>query len=108
MAESIILSIKNAESEAEDIKRKSLDEAKQILSEANNQAYKHFEQSIVEAEKEAKKIVKNAEQEAEKEIEKHRHAINKECTNILIESRKKLDKAVETIKERIVNIHGDS
>lgn len=108
MSLEILKSIKQTEDQAEDLQRQSLDDSRQILSEASNQSYKLQEQAIEDAEKDAKDILLKAEKLANTEIKKLQAEVDKECEEIKNHARKKLDKAVEIIMGRVVNIYGNS
>ncbi|MCX7843045.1 MAG: hypothetical protein N2489_08225 [Clostridia bacterium] len=108
MSIDLILSIKQAELQAEQMRRELAETARQILSEANNQAFKLFEQSIEEAEKDARDIIKQAEERVAVEIERLNLEVSQECDVIRQHAREKLDKAVDLITGRIVTVHGNS
>ncbi len=108
MSIDIIKSIKKSESEAEEIKKQSFDDSRQILSEASSQSYKLMEQIVEDAEKEGKQIIKEAERLAGIEVQKLRDEVATECETIKTHGRKNLDKAVEIIIGRIVSFYGNS
>lgn len=108
MSMEIIAAIREAELQAERIKKQSLDDARQIVAEANNQGYKLMEQTIEEAEKESADLIKKAEKSAEDEIRKLKSIVDEECAEIKQHAMKKIDMASARIVERVVNFHGNS
>jgi len=104
----LIKSINQAEAQAEEISKKSMEDARQILSDASSQSEKLLLQSLEDAEKEAKAIILEAEKQASVEIEKYNKDVSSECEAIKSTAIKKLDRAVEIIIGRIVRPDGSS
>lgn len=107
MSIDIIRSIKQAESEAEQIIRQSAVQARQIAAEAQEQSYKLVEQSEVEAEEQSKKIINEAEKSVQEETGKIMEKVLRECADIKEQARGKIQDAVDMILGRIVRFHGN-
>ena len=99
--------ITEVESEAEQIKRQALADARLMVSEAREQAYLLLDQSVMDAEEEVAKIMQKAEKAAESEIEKLKSITENECGAIREQTQKKLDNAADIILGRIVKTHGN-
>ena len=107
MSIEMIKAIRETEAEAEKIKKKATLDARQILSEANEQAYVLQDREIEKAEQQVKKMMDEAEQEASQEIAKIKSDNQKECNLLKKEANKNIEKAVEIIMGRIVKAHGN-
>lgn len=107
MSIDVIRSIKQAETEADQIVKQSAAEARQIVAEAREQSYKLLKQSETVAEEEAGKILGEAGIKAGKEAEKIMEMVSRECEAIKEQARAKSQDAVGMILGRIVKTHGN-
>lgn len=107
MSIDVIRSIKQAESEAEQIIRQSVVQARQIAIEAQDQSYKLVEQAEVEAEEQSREIINKAEKSVQEETGKIMEKVLTECVDIKEQARVRIQDAVDMILGRIVRIHGD-
>ena len=82
MSIDVIKNIKRIEAEADEIRKKSLEDSRQILSDASAQSNQLLEKSLMAAENEAKDIIIQARKQANSEIEKYNNKISSECEAI--------------------------
>ncbi len=108
MSIEIVKSIKQTETEAEQTRKQSVLEAREVVSQAKNQAYILMEQEIEKAENEAKGIISEAEKTAYSQIEEMKQKVSQECNEIKQQAMKKIDDAVNVIMGRVVKTHGSS
>jgi V/A-type H+/Na+-transporting ATPase subunit G/H len=99
--------IKEAEEMAESMKVKAQEEARQILSLANQKANRLLEDALEGAQKQAKEILKNYEWKAQNQVLAMEDQVLKECEEIKKTGSEKLDQAVERIIGRVVSMHGN-
>ncbi len=103
MAVSVLKEIRDAEYEAERIEKKSISDAREIVSDTKREAYEHLESTIQDTEMKANEIMQQAKQQAHGEIVKMNVDVSRECDMIVEQAMTNLDKAVEFIVGRIVN-----
>ncbi len=104
----LIKSIKDIETEGEQIEKESILEAKEKIEDAVNKGNNIVELANIQSEKETQKILSLAEEKIGKEIEGIEKQTLEECANIRQEAEKNINSAIEKIMERIVTIYGNS
>jgi V/A-type H+-transporting ATPase subunit G/H len=104
----ILKSIKQAEDEADMVRRQSLADARQILSDAKAEAQKLAEQLLKAAEAEAAAIISQARTAASGEADRMDRAASAESEGIMVQAGSEMDKAVEAIVGRIISSYGNS
>lgn len=108
MSIEVLQSIKNAETEAEEIIKKSAADARQIVSDAESKSHELLEQLTKDLESKRMNIFSEAEKTADAEILKKREVIAQECEQIRKKAGEKFDDVVNIIVGRIVKINGNS
>ena len=107
MSIEILRSIKETELEAEELRKKSVIDARKVVSLARGQAFKLVEQAMEDAEKEAKRLINEAERDIQDQVVKRMKEVEDECSFIQGQAGSKLNLAVDSIWGRIVNTHGN-
>lgn len=108
MSIDVIVSIKQTESEAQEIIKESLAQARKLIDEAELESKKLIQQAEKEADEEYQNIISKAEKSAYDEATVFMEKVVKECEGIKAEARGKISEAVNLILERIVKTHGYS
>jgi V/A-type H+-transporting ATPase subunit G/H len=104
----IIKVIREAEDKAESIKKEAVVQAKQIITNANNEALKIIDEAEDRAESNNRDVLKVAESEGQLLYDNIIEEAAKKCDDILKKADEKIDVAASIILERIVNTSGNS
>jgi len=104
----IIKVIKEAEENADVIKKEAALQAKQIITNANVQALKILDEARENAEFKSSEVLKAAESEGQLLYDGIISDASKECENILKNAEANMDNAASIILERIVKASGNS
>ena len=108
LAVDILKTIRNAESEAENIKNQALTEAKDILREANEKAQKEMDEAYERARQISSDIIREKSDEAKKRVEQMLEAEEDKLTALRAVGDDRSIHAVSLVIERIVNPNGNS
>lgn len=108
MSIEIIKVIKEAEDKAELIKKEALQQAKQIIANANAEAIKILDEARESSETRSTEVLKTAEADAQLLYDGIINDASKECENILKKADENMDDAASIILERIVKTSGNS
>ena len=102
MPNTAIDKIHEAEKEAENIRTKALEAARERIRSAEEEIALWKEGELKSARKEAREMVQNAEEHAESQAQKKRHQDVKIQNTVRQDAMTKMDKAVNFIVERII------
>lgn len=108
MSIEIIKVIKAAEENAEIIKKEAVQQAKQIITNANVQASQIIDEARELSDSKGNQILKIAESEGQILYDGIINKAAKECENILKKADENMDEAASIILERIVKASGNS
>ena len=108
MSIEILRSIRQAETEAEQIIRTSLAEARQMVSEVEGQSLRLLEQTEEENGALYDRIISDAEKEEAQNIVQLRSRSAEECDALKRQAGNRIRTAVELILERVMGAYGDS
>ncbi len=97
--------ITEAEHKAVEIRKKSLEEANEILSDAREEGMRLIQQAIAEAESHKEIIMKEAKASIDLQNEKRQEQVMREISRIQKNAAGMSDKAAQAIVERIVNMY---
>lgn len=108
MSIEIIKVIKEAEEKAEFIKKEAVQQAKQIITDANAEAIRILDEAKEFSESKSIEDLKTAESEGQLLYDGIINDASKECESILKKADKNMDDAASIILERIVKTSGNS
>lgn len=108
MSIEIIKVIKEAEEKAEFIKKEAVQQAKQIITDANAEAIRILDEAKELSESKSTEVLKTAESEGQLLYDGIINDASKECESILKIADKNMDDAASIILERIVKTSGNS
>lgn len=108
MSIEIIKVIKEAEEKAETIKKEAVQQAKQIITDANAEQSQIVDKAREDAEFKSAQVLKVAEDQGQILYDGIISDAAKECENIINNAEKNMDKAASIILERIVKASGNS
>nr|PZN09646.1 MAG: hypothetical protein DIU64_08265 [Caldicoprobacter oshimai] len=103
-----IKEIRQAEQQAEEIKKQAMEKAREILRRAEEEGNRFLVEVTQQAQQERQQFMRQAEEEARKEIEALNQKAEEECQKIRQMAQAKLDKAISLIMGKVVNMHGHS
>lgn len=103
MAIELIKMIKDVEDEADQIKKKSQADAKQLTADAEKEASALLETARREADQASKKILSQAAEEAQKHFDDTMGKARVECEGIRSDAMKNLDHTVDMILRKVVS-----
>lgn len=103
MAIELIKVIKDVEEEADQIKKKSQADAKQLTSDVEKEASALLETARREADQASKKILSQAADEAQRRFDETMDKARMECEGIRSDAMKNLDHAVDMILRKVVS-----
>lgn len=95
--------IKETETKADDIRRKSAIEAKKMRTDAEKQAAELIEKAEHQADLDYREVVGRAEEDAQFAYDIIIHQAEKDCADILTRAAKSKDEAIAIIVERVVS-----
>lgn len=104
MSIEILNEIKSTEEQADQIEAQAQLKARDTIASARKDAAAILEKAIVQAELDSKNVVKAAEEKAARDILEMKSKINDQCNTIKQNSVGKLDKAVDHIVRRVVEL----
>ena len=108
MTVKLVESIREAESQADDVIREAQKKARQEVKEAEEKAAQLLNTTAADAGAQAKELLSIAEAEAQGEAAAFLEAHQKEIDAMLSGARARLPEAVARITERVVKTHADS
>lgn len=94
--------IKEAEAEAEAIRKKSTAEARQQVADGEKMASQLIEEAEAAADAKYREAMEKAKEEAENAYDVTTHRVEKECVGMIAEAERHLAEAASIIMERVV------
>lgn len=107
MSVQILQEIAQTEREAEEIRKRAVQEARQLVAEAREKSRRQQEETLVQVEGMAQDMLSRAEEAVGQEIQRIKGRTDEECTLIRQKAAARLETAVDIIIGRIVKTHGD-
>nr|WP_312576511.1 hypothetical protein [Sedimentibacter sp.] len=108
MSIEVLKLIKEAEEQAELIKKEAAQHVKQIATNANAETSRILDEASAKAESSKLDVIKVAESEAQLIYDQIINEAETKCKDILQSAESNMDKAVSIILERIVKTNGNS
>jgi Cell division initiation protein len=108
LAVDILKAIRDAESEAENIKNEAFAEAKDILKKANEKAQKEMDEAYEKARQISSDLIREKSDEANKKVEQMLEAERDKLVALRAVGDGRSNRAVSIVIERIVNPNGNS
>ena len=108
MEKEIIMTIKKTESKAEKMIRDAQNESRQIIADAEKKSVVIVSEVVRNAEKRAQALIQQAEKEANAEIKPFLENHKKDIDLLRKEAAGKMDQAVSSLAEKVVELDADS